>query len=757
MELNKCMGCMENCESYPCPKCGYDPNKDPRPEYALPPETILNGRYLVGKVLGQGGFGITYIGWDLAVGRKVAVKEYYPSGQVSRSPGTAALTWYTSESANFARNSGMEIFLREAQKMAKVDAIDGVVRVLDVFPNNQTAYIVMDFVEGETLKARLKRTGPMTWDQAGEMFRSAIQAMEKVHRSGLIHRDLSPDNIMLAPNGQVKILDLGAAKDLSVNSGASSMRVAKSGFSPWEQYTQSGASGPWTDVYAMAATIYFTLTGKMPPTAMDRQEKDTLDWNLPNLLAMPSQALRTLKKAMALNVKDRTASMQELEAGLYQQTSGTARGTGKSVPVRNKKLLAIAAAAVAVVAIGGGLLLRPMLTYSAAEAMMQKEQYAKAAEAYESLGDYKDSKALAATAREEQSKADKYAAAMALLDEEKFDEAFLAFYALEDYKDSSDQASYAASRYCYQRGTELMEQEKYLLAARAFSNSDYDDSRDQKVTALANYWASQMCRVAAGYRFSVGVSNSGSISKAGKNDYGQCDLTGGSSILSLSAGVDFTVALRDDYTVSAWGRNSFHQCDVSDWDGIIMVSAGFSHTLGLRVDGTVVATGYDGNSEVSGVADWDNIVAIAAGNGISVGLKLDGTVVTAGKVDPSWGVNEWEDIVAIGACNYAGGGNTILGVHSDGTVVAVGEKAAVCNVGDWTDVVAVGAGYDYSVGLRSDGTLVTAGSLLGDGWEKMTGISDISVGDFHLLGLRDDGTVLCAGYNGEGQCDIRNW
>ena len=757
MELNKCMGCMENCESYPCPKCGYDPNKDPRPEYALPPETILNGRYLVGKVLGQGGFGITYIGWDLAVGRKVAVKEYYPSGQVSRSPGTAALTWYTSESASFARNSGMEIFLREAQKMAKVDAIDGVVRVLDVFPNNQTAYIVMDFVEGETLKARLKRTGPMTWDQAGGMFRSAIRAMEKVHRSGLIHRDLSPDNIMLAPNGQVKILDLGAAKDLSVNSGASSMRVAKSGFSPWEQYTQSGASGPWTDVYAMAATIYYTLTGKMPPTAMDRQEKDTLDWNLPNLLSMPPQALRALKKAMALNVKDRTASMQELEAGLYQQTSGTARGTGKSVPVRNKKLLAIAAAAVAVIVIGGGLLLRPMLTYSAAEAMMQKEQYAKAAEAYESLGDYKDSKALAATAREEQSKADKYAAAMALLDEEKFDEAFLAFYELEDYKDSSDQASYAASRYCYQRGTELMEQEKYLLAARAFSNSDYDDSRDQKVTALANYWASQMCRVAAGYRFSVGVSNSGSISKAGKNDYGQCDLTGGSSILSLSAGVDFTVALRDDYTVSAWGRNSFHQCDVSDWDGIIMVSAGFSHTLGLRVDGTVVATGYDGNSEVSGVADWDNIVAIAAGNGISVGLKLDGTVVTAGDVDPSWNVSQWEDIVAIGT-NISPGKPTILGVHSDGTVVAVGNNEyGQCDVGSWSDVVAVGAGYDYSVGLRSDGTLVIAGDPSGTGWKKMTGISDISAGLFHLLGLRDDGTVLCAGSNSYGQCDIQNW
>ena len=746
MELNKCAGCMEDFRGYPCPKCGYDPDKDTRLEYALPPETILNGRYLVGKVLGQGGFGITYIGWDLAVGRKVAVKEYYPSGQVSRNPGTTSLTWYTSESASFARNSGMAIFLREAQKMAKLDAIDGVVRVLDVFPNNQTAYIVMDFVEGETLKTRLKRTGPMTWDQAGGMFRSAIQAMEKVHQSGLIHRDLSPDNIMLTPNGQVKILDLGAAKDLSVNSGASSMRVAKSGFSPWEQYTQSGASGPWTDVYAMAATIYYTLTGKMPPTAMDRQEKDNLDWNLPNLLAMPPQALRTLKKAMALNVKDRIASMQELEAGLYQQAP---------VPAwKNKKLLAIAAAAVAVVAIGAGLLLRPMLTYSAAEAMMQKEQYAKAAEAFESLGDYKDSKAQAAAAREEQSKADKYAEAVALLDEEKFYEAVLAFYDLGNYKDSPSQALYAANRYYYQEGTKLMEQEKYLLAARCFADSDYDDSDDQRWTALASYWASQMCRVAAGAYHSVGVSNSGSISKAGENDHGQCDLTNGSSILSLNAGYSFTVALRDDYTASAWGNNNVHQCDVSGWNSIVMVSAGGQHTLGLRADGTVVATGADSRGQCSGVADWDNIVAIAAGYDISVGLKLDGTVVTAGNMDSSWDVSQWEDIVAIGTsvCTK----RTILGVHSDGTVVAVGDDDASCDVGDWTDVVAVGAGYTYSVGLRSDGTLVTAGSLPGKGWEKMTGISDISAGGFHLLGLRD-GTVLAAGYNNDGQCDIQDW
>ena len=250
-------------------------------EYALPLQTILYGKYLVGKVLGQGGFGITYIGWDIALERKVAIKEYYPSGQVSRSPGTRNLTWYTTEAAEQAHRDGIQMFLKEARKMSRVDNIPGVVRVRDLFRENDTAYIVMDFVEGETLKARLKRTGPMSWDQAKEIFRPAIRAMEQVHKAGLIHRDLSPDNLMLTKDGQVYILDLGAAKDLNVNQGASSMQVAKGGFSPYEQYSQRGGSGPWTDVYAMAATIYFTLTGKIPPIAIDRAEDDTISWDLP--------------------------------------------------------------------------------------------------------------------------------------------------------------------------------------------------------------------------------------------------------------------------------------------------------------------------------------------------------------------------------------------------------------------------------------------------------------------------------------------
>ena len=317
MEFNRCPGCMEPSQENPCSRCGFDSRSPSGMEYALPLNTILAGKYVVGRVLGQGGFGITYIGWDLALERKVAIKEYYPSGQVSRTQGTQSLTWYTTEQASVARKSGMEMFLKEARKMVKVDNIPGVVRVLELFQENGTAYIVMEFVEGETLKTRLQKTGPLSWSQAKAIFEPVVHAMSKVHRAGLVHRDLSPDNLMLTADGSVKILDLGAAKDLNVNSGASSMQVAKSGFSPLEQYIQRGNSGPWTDVYAIAATIYYTLTGKLPPNAVDRLDHDTLSWSEPGLTALSPAALAALEHAMEVQISDRIQTMDELEQRLF--------------------------------------------------------------------------------------------------------------------------------------------------------------------------------------------------------------------------------------------------------------------------------------------------------------------------------------------------------------------------------------------------------------------------------------------------------
>ena len=311
MQFNRCFGCMEETKGYPCPHCGFDPRAQ-QDNYVLPCGTVLSGHYVVGKVLGQGGFGITYIGYDLSLQRRVAIKEFYPKGQAMRMAAMgSSLQWASDSASQDVRTSGMESFLREARKMAKVDGIPEIVRVRESFLENNTAYIVMDYIEGRTLLSVLKEKGPMPWEQAKEIFLPAISAMEKVHREGIVHRDLSPDNLMLTDKG-VRILDLGAAKDLSSGSGASSAQVAKGGFSPMEQYTQRGGSGPWSDVYAMAATIYYTLTGVLPPNAIDRMEEDLINWKLLSQRGVPSGLIPALQKAMNVTVKGRTQSMAEL-------------------------------------------------------------------------------------------------------------------------------------------------------------------------------------------------------------------------------------------------------------------------------------------------------------------------------------------------------------------------------------------------------------------------------------------------------------
>ncbi len=316
MQFNRCLGCMGEISGYPCPNCGFDPKVTPASNYVLPLGTVLNGHCVVGKVLGQGGFGITYMGFDLNLERKVAIKEFYPKGQASRySTTSTCLQWPDDPQSQDFRKSGTESFLREAKKMAKVEHIPEVVRVRECFYENGTAYIVMDYIEGKTLLAVLKEKGPMAWDQAMEIFLPAVSAMEKVHQAGMIHRDLSPDNLMLTDKG-VRILDLGAAKDLSTGNGASSNQVAKSGFSPLEQYTQRGGTGTWSDVYAMAATIYYTLTGVLPPNATDRVEEDSLNWTLLTKRGVSTYVISALQKAMNITAKGRTQTMAELLKGL---------------------------------------------------------------------------------------------------------------------------------------------------------------------------------------------------------------------------------------------------------------------------------------------------------------------------------------------------------------------------------------------------------------------------------------------------------
>ena len=654
MQVNLCFGCMEPTDSYPCPHCGYTPSQKGA-EWALQPGSILNGKYMIGRILGQGGFGITYIGWDIALEKKVAVKEYYPSGQVGRTPGTNTLSWYTSESAALARQTGLEMFLKEARKMSKVDDVSGIVRVRDLFQENQTAYIVMDYVEGETLKARLQKTGPMAWDQAKGIFQPAIRAMEQVHKAGLIHRDLSPDNLMLTPDAQVKILDLGAAKDLSINSGASSMQVAKSGFSPFEQYSQRGGSGPWTDVYAMAATVYYTLTGVLPPAAIDRVEEDTMDWSLVSTL--PGRAREALRAAMAVSAKKRTQSMEELEKGLFgteNKTPPKPKPAQKVKPekerprrptARGKRLIAAVTAVIVVVGCGVGLSLRGQKAEAPTNAQVKivkgnQQATTIAAGGYHTVG-VRNSGKIAAIG----SNSDGQTAVSPLHD---------------------------------------------IVAVSAGNHHTVGLHSDGTVVAIGDNSNGQcsihswkdIVSIAAGGDHTVGLHSDGTVEAVGKNMDGQCVVFKWSDIVAVSAGRDHTVGLRSDGTVVATGLNNLGQCDVSNWTDIVAISAGYCHTVGLRSDGSVVAVGLNSLGECN-TDKWASIIAISAGISHTVGLRSDGTIVSAGSNRfGQCNVDSWTDIVSVSA----GNAHTV-GLRSNGEVCATGlNDNGQCDVSTWTNI-----------------------------------------------------------------------
>lgn len=313
MEMKRCVSCMMEIDGDVCPHCGYDSSRVPKNLMGLKPETLLHGRYLVGKILGQGGFGITYVGFDLVLNIKVAVKEYFPLGNASRDNSVSnTLQWSPTQLEGDAWKAGCEHFLKEARRMAKIDSIPEIVRVRDTFFENQTAYIIMDFVEGITLKAYLLQNGPMAFSSCVQMLAPLLRGLEAVHRQNMIHRDISPDNIIIQPDGNLKLLDFGAAKDIETMRDGLSQMVTKKGFSPPEQYMERGNIGSWTDVYAMSATIYYCITGRVTPDAMDRMMEDPLTFQVPLVEPISEHAESILRQGLALKTGERIQTVEML-------------------------------------------------------------------------------------------------------------------------------------------------------------------------------------------------------------------------------------------------------------------------------------------------------------------------------------------------------------------------------------------------------------------------------------------------------------
>ena len=354
-----------------CPRCGYDNTKGPmgQPDFTLPCGTILSGRYVVGRMLGQGGFGITYMCYDLMLARRGCVKEYFPTGSAMRAAtASCKVYWGTTESAQELR-LGRDSLVREARKAARLDDLKHLVTVWDVFYENETAYIVMNYIEGETLGRYLKRTQqPLSERECLRLLTPVMADLGEMHKRGLFHRDIKPDNLMLSREGEAILLDLGAAKDVSGSrDGKSSNMVVSYGYSPIEQYRTNGSTGSWTDVYALSATIYTCVTRRFPPPPFDRQGGNELDMS-----GVSPRFAAALEKGLALEPQNRIQTMEELSTALNaalrsetttkrkataDQSKQKRKTTEQSTPKRKNKAAMIAA-------ICAGILLSGVLSWS---------------------------------------------------------------------------------------------------------------------------------------------------------------------------------------------------------------------------------------------------------------------------------------------------------------------------------------------------------------------------------------------------------
>lgn len=306
-----CPHCMAVCNAGMrlCPACGR-PMQCTNGTHQLPIGTFLNKRYLVGCAIGGGGFGITYVGYDTLLNIKVAIKEYYPSGAANRS--STAKVYPTSGGGRDSFEIGKKRFLNEAAILSGFIGDSGIVTLRDFFEANGTAYIIMEFLEGQDLRAYLDGHGALSFDEALELVTPAIKALERVHAKGIIHGDISPSNIMRLNSGEIKILDFGTARNQGSDENYNSSMMLKPGYAPEEQFRQQGELGPWTDVYAISATIYKLITNVTPENSTDRFFKDTLA--APSKLGAkirPAQEAALLK-GMAVSAKNRTRTMGEL-------------------------------------------------------------------------------------------------------------------------------------------------------------------------------------------------------------------------------------------------------------------------------------------------------------------------------------------------------------------------------------------------------------------------------------------------------------
>ena len=695
--------------------------------------TVLAGKYLVGPVLGEGGFGITYAGYDLNMETWIAIKEYFPvelvtrdttrrstdgggeafgraasdgseppAGRISASGGGSDRVISLSGEKSKTYQQGLKKYVDEARNVSRFSGIPGIVSVKDFFYENNTAYIVMEYIDGISLKEYLKQKGgKVSEEEALSILRPVLEALEKVHAAGIVHRDISPDNIMLtfsekgaAGQGSVpavygnisavKLIDFGAARMTSKNDQKSLTIILKHGYAPEEQYRSHGEQGAWTDVYALCAVLYRMLTGKVPESAMDRLFSDGLKRPEELGVKVTPAVSEVIMRGLVVKKEGRIRSVRELMDTLY---------AGKKLKKKGKTLqfgkFSVSARA-AVLAVGCVLVLAAGITAVGIGLSGRNTPSVAGSDGLEAA--VKDGEGAPESGQTGENDTDGTA--------------------LPEAADgnSADETVPASGTGQAPEGAETL-----TLEEKAY------EPGEQIV------WPKAETMIAGGYKHLVSLRDDRTVLAAGSNDSGQCNVQDWESIAAVYAYDSITAGLRTDGTVVVAGRDALNE-SVSSWRNVTMLALGINHILGLTQDGRVLSAG----TNLSGcceTGDWENIVSVWADDSLSIGITEEGRVKIAGSL--YYGMPEEE------------------------------QNEVKERISSWTEIRQVRMDSGNIYGIRQDGTVLCDGRIdegNRDQIEMLEGVVSLAMGDGYFVELRADGTVQKAGYcRPEIEQEIEQW
>ncbi len=724
-----CMAQIDDTSQPYCPKCGRLFDVHISENYELPAGTFLNeGRYLVGRSIGTGGFGITYIGRDMKLDKKVVIKETFYSGVFHRDCSNPNVENPLAVTFDIDEVSIEEIAYKtqkECLSLSKGERYSNIVKVYDYLFENRTSYIITEYINGKTLHDRIVAIGRYNWNALYEKMKPLMLCLASLHREGLLHRDIKPQNIMIRRIHETMeefvLIDFGLART------AQSFIVDSAftpGFSPPEQKTPEETDGTYMDVYSLGATIYDALTGEIPPeaTSMNVYENFPQLKNMSKNYQVPQNVVDALVYALE---PDYTRRCKTIDGFIY-------------------KLEENSDSAMSPIQFNSNFGERPEAPKSQPGGnRSQRNKYPTNHNQFPKGNVYisqpnepepdPDGVFPLPLTTKTQSIAINFLYIMGI----KLNGEIITSGGVRVYPFAQ------ISRDKMELGKQMDEMKKELKSDASAIKSWSNVSS----ISLGNYHSLS--------RHCVALLSDGTVKAVGSNEFGECNTREWQNVIAIYTGENYTMGLRANGTVYATGDNTLGQCNVDSWKNIVSIAIGPGHSIGLRTDGTLIAAGDNSYAQCM-INTWTNIIAVATSRRHTVGLRADGMVYATG--DNSYGqceLHTWRDICAVSVS----AAHTV-GLLNNGKVRAVGNNNdGQCDVKNWRNITAISASTDHTVGLRADGTVVATGNNEHGqcNVEEWDNIMEIYTYYRCTVGLKWNGTVVATGFNDYGQCNVKSW